>query len=158
MANDAVQVQIDDKQVNERLKALQLGSKDTQKAFAQATRDGLAIIRKAVIAGASAVTSNSEKRTSGVRYTAYRQSVGGRVDILKAFYQKRGGRGRKVFILKWLEAGTAAGEGRNGKMHGATPAKPFFRAAAQSGINAAVRKTSDLLLRRLDKLASGQAK
>ena len=151
-------LEIDDREILRRIEALGLGSRETRQAFDRATRDGLTIIRTSVRKGALSVTSNLEKVRIGVLSKNYKKIQGGRVDILNAWYLKHGGRGRGLFRMMWLEKGTRDGLTRYKKMHGATPAKPFFSASAQRGVNAALEETTDLMIKRIDKLASGQAK
>jgi hypothetical protein len=53
-----------------------------------------------------------------------------------------------------LEEGTKEGIGRDGRKHGATPAKPFFNAAVSSSLGKAENALSDNILKSIEKVAS----
>ena len=83
----------------------------------------------------------------------YKNGSGGQVNIYTPF-QLSNAKGRGIFILRWLEEGTKEGIGRDGRKHGATPAKPFFNAAVSSSMGKAEETLSDNILQSIEKVAS----
>ena len=133
MAATVVDVNIKIDEVMERFQAMENTGKEGSKAFRKAFRKALAKIRRGVISAASTVTSNKEKQRL-VKLTAYKSGLGGNVRAWQGGYLKNG----RYFNLKWLEDGTKEGKGKNGRMHGATPAKPFFWQGVNSSIDEAL--------------------
>lgn len=149
MTSDELAV-VDTSQIQEKFKDLDMKQAEIRKALKSGIRTALGIVRKSVRSGAASVTSNREKRTKGVSLVVYRNGSGGQVNIYKPFYLSDG----SVFKLQWLEEGTKEGTGRNGRRHGATPAKPFFKSAVASSVGQAEAKLSDMILGAIDKIAS----
>ena len=143
-------VEVDSKAIMDKFEELKLTSAEYRKSLRSAIRRALGILRNAVRRGAARVTSNSEKQRKGVNIVVYRNGAGGQVNIYKAFYLSSG----KVFTLRWLERGTSDVTGRNGRKHGATPAKPFFNSSVSSASPAARSALSDEILSAIDKVAS----
>lgn len=118
-------------------------------SFRQGTRKSLNIIRTSVRRGASAVTSNREKRNKGVSTTMYKSTLGGSVGINNSFKLSNG----RWFGLYLLELGTSDVVGRNGKRHGATPAKPFFASAVRASMDRATDSLDNNILAAIEKAA-----
>lgn len=149
--DDFVTVETD--QIEQKLKDLDLSQPEIRKSLRSAIRQSLNIVRSGVRKGAANVTSNREKRQKGVGLVVYKNGSGGQVNIYNVFYLKNGS-GRGVFTLRWLEKGTRDVIGRDGRKHGATPAKPFFESAVSSVINKAETTLSDNILQTIDKVVS----
>lgn len=149
--DDFVTVETD--QIEQKLKDLDMTQPEIRKSLRSAIRQSLNIVRSGVRKGAANVTSNREKRQKGVGLVVYKNGSGGQVNIYNVFYLKNGS-GRGVFTLRWLEKGTRDVIGRDGRKHGATPAKPFFESAVSSVINKAETTLSDNILQTIDKVVS----
>ena len=149
--DDFVTVETD--QIEQKLKDLDMSQPEIRKSLRSAIRQSLNIVRSGVRKGAANVTSNREKRQKGVGLVVYKNGSGGQVNIYNVFYLKNGS-GRGVFTLRWLEKGTRDVTGRDGRKHGATPAKPFFESAVSSVINKAETTLSDNILQTIDKVVS----
>lgn len=149
--DDFVTVETD--QIEQKLKDLDMSQPEIRKSLRSAIRQSLNIVRSGVRKGAANVTSNREKRQKGVSLVVYKNGSGGQVNIYNVFYLKNGS-GRGVFTLRWLEKGTSDVIGRDGRKHGATPAKPFFESAVSSVINKAETTLSDNILQTIDKVVS----
>lgn len=154
-----VGIHVDSKAVNDLLHELNMSDKEARTAIRSALRDSASIIRKSVRSGLARVSSDRQKRR-GVQVVVYRNASGAQVNIYHPFYRDENGR-REVFILRWLEEGTKAGPIKKGdrrkdgkdRMHGATPAKPFFVAAVQAVHTQAVNSLNGAVLRRIRKVA-----
>lgn len=149
--DDFVTVETD--QIEQKLKDLDMTQPEIRKSLRSAIRQSLNIVRSGVRRGAASVTSNREKRQKGVNLVVYKNGSGGQVNIYDVFYLKNGS-GRGVFSLRWLEMGTRNVIGRDGRKHGATPAKPFFQSSVSSVIATAENKLSDNILSTIDKVVS----
>ena len=146
-------VSVDSEAIEQKLKALEMTQPEIKKTLKSAIRQSLNIVRSGVRKGAATVTSNREKRQKGVGLVVYKNGSGGQVNIYKGDYMKSV-KGRGFFTLRWLEKGTRDVIGRDGRRHGATPAKPFFESAVSSAIGPAEAKLSDNILQTIDKVAS----
>ena len=146
-------VSVDSEAIERKLEELDMKQPEIKKSLKSGLRKSLNIIRSAVRNGAASVTSNPEKRRKGVGLVIYKNGSGGQVNIYTPF-QLTGAKGRGIFILRWLEEGTKEGVGRNGKWHGATPAKPFFNASVSSSMGKAEQTLSDHILESIEKVAS----
>ena len=145
-------VSVDYKSIADKLEQLDMKQPEIRKSLKSAIRRSLNIIRSSVQKGAASVTSNPEKRRKGVKLVVYKNASGGQVNIYKGDYmQSEKG---KYFSLRWLEEGTKEGIGKNGRKHGATPAKPFFNAAVSSSMGKAEETLSDNILQSIEKVAS----
>lgn len=146
-------VSVDSEQIERKLNDLALTQPETKKALKSAIRQSLSIYRSGARKGAASVTSNREKRQKGVKLVVYKKGQGGQVNIYKGDYMKSV-RGRGFFTLRWLEHGTKDGIDRNGRKHGATPAKPFFKNAVSAVMGQAEKKLSENILQTIEKVAS----
>ena len=146
-------VSVNSEAIQRKFGQLDMKQPEIKKALKSGIRKSLSIIQSAVRKGAATVTTNPEKRRKGVGLVVYKNGSGGQVNIYTAF-QLSNAKGRGIFILRWLEEGTKEGIDRNGKWHGATPAKPFFKAAVSSSISKAEKVLSDNILQSIDKVAS----
>ena len=146
-------IDVDSGAIDQKLNDLAMTQPETQKALKSAIRQSLNIYRSGVRKGAATVTSNRENRQKGVKLVVYKKGQGGQVNIYKGDYMKSV-RGRGFFTLRWLEQGTKEVTGRDGRKHGATPAKPFFKDAVSSVMGKAEQSLSDNILRTIDKVAS----
>ena len=146
-------VSVDSEAIEQKLKALEMTQPEIKKTLKSAIRQSLNIVRSGVRKGAATVTSNREKRQKGVGLVVYKNGSGGQVNIYKGDYMKSV-KGRGYFTLRWLEKGTRDVIGRDGRRHGATPAKPFFESAVSSVIGSAEAKLSDNILQTIEKVAS----
>ena len=146
-------VSVDSEAIERKLEALDMRQPEIKKSLKSAIRKSLNIIRSSVRKGAASVTTNPEKRRKGVGLVVYKNGSGGQVNIYTPF-QLSNSSGRGIFILRWLEEGTKEGIGRNGRKHGATPAKPFFNAAVSSSLGKAEEALSDNILQSIEKVAS----
>lgn len=146
-------VTVDTEAVEQKMKDLQMTQPEIRKSLRSAIRQSLNIVRSGVRKGAATVTSNREKRQKGVGLVVYKNGSGGQVNIYKGDYMKSV-RGRGYFSLRWLEKGTRDVIGRDGRKHGATPAKPFFQASVSSVVNQAESKLSENILQTIEKVAS----
>lgn len=146
-------VTVDTEAVEQKMKDLEMTQPEIRKSLRSAIRQSLNIVRSGVRKGAAAVTSNREKRQKGVGLVVYKNGSGGQVNIYKGDYMKSV-RGRGYFSLRWLEKGTRDVIGRDGRKHGATPAKPFFQASVSSVVNQAESKLSENILQTIEKVAS----
>ena len=146
-------VSVDYKSIADRLEQLNMKQPEIRKSLKSAIRRSLNIIRSSVQKGAASVTSNPEKRRKGVKLVVYKNASGGQVNIYKGDYMNSV-KGRGFFTLRWLEEGTKEGIGRDGRKHGATPAKPFFNAAVSSSMGKAEEALSDNILQSIEKVAS----
>lgn len=146
-------VSVDSEAIEQKLKALEMTQPEIKKTLKSAIRQSLNIVRSGVRKGAVTVTSNREKRQKGVGLVVYKNGSGGQVNIYKGDYMKSV-KGRGFFTLRWLEKGTRDVIGRDGRRHGATPAKPFFESAVSSVIGPAEAKLSDNILQTIEKVAS----
>lgn len=146
-------VTVDTEAVEQKMKDLEMTQPEIRKSLRSAIRQSLNIVRSGVRKGAATVTSNREKRQKGVGLVVYKNGSGGQVNIYKGDYMKSV-RGRGYFSLRWLEKGTRDVIGRDGRRHGATPAKPFFQASVSSVVNQAESKLSENILQTIEKVAS----
>lgn len=146
-------VTVDTEAVEQKMKDLAMTQPEIRKSLRSAIRQSLNIVRSGVRKGAATVTSNREKRQKGVSLVVYKNGSGGQVNIYKGDYMKSV-RGRGYFSLRWLEKGTRDVIGRDGRKHGATPAKPFFQASVSSVVNQAESKLSENILQTIEKVAS----
>ena len=149
--NDFVTVETE--AVEQKMKDLEMTQPEIRKSLRSAIRQSLNIVRSGVRRGAATVTSNREKRQKGVGLVVYKNGSGGQVNIYKGDYMKSV-RGRGYFSLRWLEKGTRDVIGRDGRRHGATPAKPFFQASVSSVVGQAESKLSENILQTIEKVAS----
>lgn len=146
-------VTVDTEAVEQKMKDLEMTQPEIRKSLRSAIRQSLNIVRSGVRRGAATVTSNREKRQKGVGLVVYKNGSGGQVNIYKGDYMKSV-RGRGYFSLRWLEKGTKDVIGRDGRRHGATPAKPFFQASVSSVVGQAESKLSENILQTIEKVAS----
>ena len=146
-------VTVDTEAVEQKMRDLEMTQPEIRKSLRSAIRQSLNIVRSGVRKGADTVTSNREKRQKGVGLVVYKNGSGGQVNIYKGDYMKSV-RGRGYFSLRWLEKGTRDVIGRDGRKHGATPAKPFFQASVSSVVNQAESKLSENILQTIEKVAS----
>jgi hypothetical protein len=146
-------VSVDTEAVEQKMKDLEMTQPEIRKSLRSAIRQSLNIVRSGVRKGAATVTSNREKRQKGVGLVVYKNGSGGQVNIYTPFQLSKS-TGRGIFILRWLEEGTKEGIGRNGRKHGATPAKPFFNAAVSASVGKAEQTLSDNILQSIEKVAS----
>lgn len=146
-------VSVDSVQIEQKLSDLAMSQPETKKALKSAIRQSLNIYRSGARKGAASVTSNREKRQKGVKLVVYKKGQGGQVNIYKGDYMKSV-RGRSYFSLRWLEEGTKDVIGRDGRRHGATPAKPFFKNSISSVMDKAEKSLSDNILQTIEKVAS----
>lgn len=146
-------VTVDTEAVEQKMKDLEMTQPEIRKSLRSAIRQSLNIVRSGVRKGAATVTSNREKRQKGVGLVVYKNASGGQVNIYKGDYMKSV-KGRGYFTLRWLEKGTRDVIGRDGRRHGATPAKPFFQASVSSVVNQAESKLSENILQTIEKVAS----
>lgn len=146
-------VTVDTEAVEQKMKDLEMTQPEIRKSLRSAIRQSLNIVRSGVRRGAATVTSNREKRQKGVGLVVYKNGSGGQVNIYKGDYMKSV-RGRGYFSLRWLEKGTRDVIGRDGRRHGATPAKPFFQASVSSVVGQAESKLSENILQTIEKVAS----
>lgn len=146
-------VSVDTEAIERKYEELDMKQPEIKKALKSAIRKSLNIIRSAVRKGAASVTTNPEKRRKGVGLVIYKNGSGGQVNVYTPFYLSNS-TGRGLFILRWLEEGTKEGIDRNGRKHGATPAKPFFNAAVSSSMGKAEKVLSDNILQSIEKVAS----
>ena len=151
--DDISRISVDVKQVNTLLDDLQLSRPEFTKAVRSALRRSITIVRSAVRRGAATVTSNPDKYRKGVYLKVYKNAAGAQVNIYHPYYLDAEGK-RNVFILRWLEEGTKEGIGKNGKLHGATPAKPFFTASANSAMPQARSVLGDNIIKYINIVAS----
>ena len=146
-------VSVDSGAIEQKLKDLNMTQPEIKKSLKSAVRKSLNVLRSAVRRGAASVTTNPEKRRKGVGLVVYRNGSGGQVNIYTPFQLSKS-TGRGIFILRWLEEGTKEGQGRNGRKHGATPAKPFFNQAVSSSVGKAEQTLSDNILQSIERVAS----
>ena len=146
-------VSVDTEAIERKLKDLEMTQPEIRKSLRSAIRQSLNIIRSSVRKGAATVTTNREKQRKGVGLVVYRNGSGGQVNIYNVF-QLSNAKGRGIFTLRWLEKGTRDVIGRDGRKHGATPAKPFFNNAVSSVIGTAENKLSENILQTIEKVAS----
>lgn len=146
-------VTVDTEAVEQKMKDLEMTQPEIRKSLRSAIRQSLNIVRSGVRRGAATVTSNREKRQKGVGLVVYKNGSGGQVNIYKGDYMNSV-RGRGYFSLRWLEKGTKDVIGRDGRRHGATPAKPFFQASVSSVVGQAESKLSENILQTIEKVAS----
>lgn len=146
-------VTVDSEAIEQKLKDLNMTQPEIKKSLKSAIRQSLNIVRSGVRKGAAAVTSNREKRQKGVGLVVYKNGSGGQVNIYKGDYMKSV-KGRGYFTLRWLEKGTRDVIGRDGRRHGATPAKPFFENSVSAVIGQAETKLSNNILQTIEKVAS----
>ena len=146
-------IDVDSREVERAIDSLDTSKSSKLKAsFRQGTRKSLNMIRASVRRGASAVTSNREKRNKGVSTKMYKSKLGGSVGINNSFELSNG----RWFGLYLLELGTSDVIGRNGKRHGATPAKPFFASAVRASMNKAEDSLGSNIISAIDKAAQKQ--
>jgi hypothetical protein len=151
--NDSDLVTVDTSAIEQKMQDLQMTQPEIRKSLKSAIRQSLNIVRSGVRKGAATVTSNREKRQKGVGLVVYKNGSGGQVNIYNVFKLKNA-TGRGIFTLRWLEKGTRDVIGRDGRKHGATPAKPFFESSVSSVIGTAESKLSDNILQTIEKVAS----
>lgn len=142
-------VSVDTNEVIEAFQRLEASHPEMKKSFRSATRKSLAVIRKSVRKGAATVTTNREKQTKGVQTRVYKKVLGGSVGINKSFTLSTG----KWFGLYLLELGTKNTIGRNGRLHGATPPKPFFEKYASLAQGQALGTLNDNIVDAIEKQA-----
>ena len=126
-------VTVESEAIEKKFDDLNLTKPEIKKSLKSAIRQSLNIVRSGVRRGAASVTSNREKQQKGVGLVVYKNGSGGQVNIYKGDYMKSV-KGRGFFTLRWLEKGTRDVIGRDGRRHGATPAKPFFENAVSAVI------------------------
>ena len=146
-------VSVDSRAIQQKMAEMSMSRPEIKKSLKSAIRQSLNIVRSSVRKGAAAVTSNPEKTRKGVGMVIYKNGSGGQVNIYTPFYVSNS-KGRGLFILRWLEEGTQEGIDRNGKRHGATPAKPFFNQAVSSSIGRAERAISATILQTIDNVVA----
>ena len=148
MTTSANTISVDSREVEAAIDRLDPSKSSRLKAsFRQGTKKSLNMIRTAVRRGASAVTSNREKRNKGVSTKMYKSTLGGSVGINNSFTLSNG----RWFGLYLLELGTSDVIGRNGKRHGATPAKPFFASAVRGSMDRATDSLGNNIIAAIDK-------
>lgn len=152
MVNRKVFTEVNTAGIDKKLELLSMSNKDNKKAVKAALRKSGNVIKTSVKKGAATVTSNREKRNKGVNMSVYKDASGLQVNIMKPWYMSQG-RGRRIFRLFWLECGTSEVVGRDGRKHGATPAKPFFLQAERAARPQAERQLSENILAQIDKIA-----
>lgn len=145
-------VEVDSAAIERKMEELSMTQPEIKRSLKSAVRKSLNVIRSSVRKGAAAVTSNPEKRRKGVKMVVHKDGSGGQVNIYKGDYMTS--LNGKFFSLRWLELGTKEGIGKNGKKHGATPAKPFFGQAVSSSVGKAEETLSDNILKSIEKVAS----
>lgn len=143
-------VQVDTSEVISAFQRLSATNPEMRNSFRSATRKALSIIRKSVRQGAATVTTNREKQTKGVQTRVYKKVLGGSVGINKSFTLSTG----KWFGLYLLELGTKNTIGRNGRLHGATPPKPFFERYTNLAQGKAIGSLNDNIIQAIDKQAA----
>lgn len=146
-------VSVDSEAIEQKLKDLNMTQPEIKKSLKSAVRKSLNVLRSAVRRGAASVTTNAEKTRKGVGLVVYKNGSGGQVNIYTPFQLSKS-TGRGIFILRWLEEGTKEGRGRDGRKHGATPAKPFFNQAVSSSVGKAEQTLSDNILQSIERVAS----
>lgn len=146
-------VKVDSKAIERKMAELSMTQPEIKKSLKSAVRKSLNIYRSAVRRGAASVTTNAEKRQKGVKLVVYKKGQGGQVNIYQGDYMNSVG-GRGYFSLRWLEHGTKEGIDRNGRKHGATPAKPFFNAAVSASVDKAEQTLSDNIMQTIEKVAT----
>lgn len=146
-------VSVDSEAIERKMEELSMTQPEIKKSLKSAVRKSLNILRSAVRKGAASVTTNAEKRRKGVGLVVYKNGSGGQVNIYTPFQLSKS-TGRGIFILRWLEEGTKEGIGRDGRKHGATPAKPFFNAAVSSSVGKAEQTLSDNIIKSIERVAS----
>lgn len=151
--NDHELVTVDTAAIEQKMQDLEMTQPEIRKTLRSAIRQSLNIVRSGARKGAATVTSNREKRQKGVKLVVYKNASGGQVNIYAGDYMKSVS-GRGFFTLRWLEKGTKDVIGRDGRKHGATPAKPFFENAVSAVIGEAESKLSENILQTIDKVAS----
>ena len=129
---DNITVEIDLDKVLRAMDAMESTAKEGSRAFRTAFRRCANTIKRSVVKSARTVTSNREKANL-VKAVAYKSGLGASVNAWQGGYLKSG----RFFNLKWLDNGTSDVIGRNGRKHGATPAKPFFWQGVDSAMGAA---------------------
>lgn len=153
MSTNANMVSVASREVERAIDLIDPSKSSRLKAsFKQGTRKSLNIIRTSVRRGASAVTSNREKRNKGVSTKMYKSTLGGSVGINTSFKLSNG----RWFGLYLLELGTSDVIGRNGKRHGATPAKPFFASAVRASMDKATDSLGNNIIAAIEKAAQKQ--
>lgn len=143
-------VEVDTSEVLAAFQRLEASHPEMRRSFRSATRKSLAIYRKSVRQGAATVTHNREKQSKGVTTRVYKSVLGGSVGINKSFTLSTG----KWFGLYLLELGTKNTIGRNGRLHGATPPKPFFQRSAAMAQNRAIGTLNDSIVEAIEKQAA----
>lgn len=146
-------VSVDSSAIQQKFSDLSMTQPEIKKSLKSAIRQSLNIVRSSVRKGAASVTSNPEKRRKGVGMVVYKNGSGGQVNIYSVFNLSNG-KGRGIFTLRWLEEGTEEGIGRDGRRHGATPAKPFFKQAVSQSIGRAERALSATILQSIEQVAA----
>lgn len=148
----AEMVEVDSAAIEKKIAELSMTQPEIKRSLKSAIRKSLNVIRSSVRKGAASVTSNPEKRRKGVKMVLHKDGSGGQVNIYKGDYMNS--LDGKFFTLRWLEKGTKEGIGKNGKRHGATPAKPFFGQAVSASVGKAEQTLSDNILQSIEKVAS----
>lgn len=136
-------IRVDAARINTLFDRLGFSDKEATAAVKGAVRQAANTVRRAV--SKAAPTSNPAKRKL-VNVTMYKSADGANVNIIRGAYTKPG---RDYFTLLWLEKGT-----KKGRRHGATPAKPFFGAAATGAKARAERELEERILARIDKISN----
>ena len=159
LSNIDAKVEVNADAVNALFRDLNMTDREATKAVRAGLREAMNIVRRSVRRGVAGVSSDRRKQR-GVGLRIYRDVSGAQVNIYSGFYLDRANK-KKVFVLRWLEEGTKAGPIKRGKtrkdggnrMHGATPAKPFFNAAATSAMPQAQERMSTAILKHIQKVA-----
>ena len=136
--------------ISRKMQEMSLEWPETKRSLQGGTRRSLAVLKSCVKSGAKTVTSNREKVNKGVKVHLYKRILGGYVGINKSFRLSNG----HWFGLYLLEGGTANVIGRDGRKHGATPAKPFFKASAAKGVDKAAEMLSENIAKKIDQVVS----
>lgn len=152
----ASQIEVSDEAILKKFQGLLevAEGKRARKDLKSAMRTSLGVLRAAARRGAAKVTSKREVAQKGVALKVNKSGLGGRVHIMNADIFPNIGRGRHLYGLSFWEMGTKDGVGRNGRKHGATPAKHFFASAVGAASDASIDKLTIALDRIIAKEAA----
>jgi hypothetical protein len=151
--------QVDTTTINKLFQDLRMTSPEATKAVRGALRRSIVILRSSVRRAAATVTSNPKKQKL-VDVAVYRSAKGALVSIKYGDYVLDNKGNKRFFTLRFLDKGTEKGPNKKGKpgyygrMHGATPIKPFFKAAVNSALPEAEGILSDTIVQFIERIVS----
>lgn len=154
MADNYNLVDVDVRNITDIMSQLRTTTKENRKALKRAFARAGSIMRTAVRKGSRKIlTRNLKERQKGIYVRTYYKDMSGVIVGINKVIRLPSESNRK-FSLQWVELPTKETMGRNKRLHGATPAHPFFRTSVEPAVTKAQDAVSDEIMKQLEKIAS----